>query len=263
MLRTAALVLLLTAVGGLPAGAHLNEPLKQEANITHLQGKSDERSAQPPAPHMKDAAKAQGQTQQTQRHESDDPFDDFQTGDWIAIIATFVGFLQFCALVATIIYMDRSAKQQARAYLSVVIGAAIYQEISNGLRFEARPQILNNGATPAYNVRFQIMARVISDKAASNFRFSAPGHLPISQASIGPKESRIMRAVVRKFVPHDLEVPIALGLGAALWAWGVVHYEDAFGAPRYTQFCQRLYWIPGSPAAQVFGTYDPQFGKST
>jgi hypothetical protein len=158
----------------------------------------------------------------------------------------------------------RSSERQLRAYLSVVVGAGIYQERLKGLRFEARPIILNNGATPAYKVRFSAVARIIPDKLAATYEFKMPTMLPVSQASIGPKENRIMSAVYPRMIPDHRAKKVVLGDKIALWVWGVVEYEDAFEQPRYTQFCQRLDWrSDGKGAWTTFGRYDPRFGKST
>ncbi len=123
--------------------------------------------------------------------------------------------------------------------------------------------ILNNGATPAYKVSFRAVAKIIPDKLSETYKFKMPEVLPLSQASIGPKENRFMRAIYPRLIP-DYRVPKVMdGDGIALWTWGVVEYEDAFGKPRFTEFCQRLYWVPdGKGGHTIFGTYDPRFGRS-
>jgi hypothetical protein len=155
---------------------------------------------------------------------------------------------------------SETTRAQLRAYLSVVVGAAIYQERDKELRFEGKPAILNNGQTPAYNVRYRIKADILTDSVAKDFVFSEPPDVPQSQSSIGPKENRLMSAVVDHYV-DDAEVQdIVNGKGKSLYVWGVVHYDDVFGEPRFTQFAQKLLWV--QDRSQVLGLYDGRFGLS-
>jgi hypothetical protein len=158
----------------------------------------------------------------------------------------------------------KSSERELRAYLSVVIGGAIYQERSKPLRFEARPTLLNNGATPAYKVRYSAIAKIIPDTIAPTYAFKIPAAPPVSQSSVGPKENRILSAVYPRLI-RDSRVPTVMaGAGVALWVWGIVEYEDAFQNPRYTEFCQRLYWVPdGKGGFVIMGNYDSRLGRST
>ena len=153
---------------------------------------------------------------------------------------------------------SRTTRRQLRAYLSVVVGTAVYQDDRN--RFEAKPFILNNGQTPAYNVRYRIKAEILGDTVAQDYTFTEPPDVPKSQSSIGPHETRLMSGILSYRVP-DGEIPdIKQGKGKALWVWGVVHYDDAFGEPHFTQFCQRLYWLLDD--SSIMGLYDGRFGLS-
>ena len=104
------------------------------------------------------------------------------------------------------------------------------------------------------------MAKVMTDKAAVKFPFKIPTTAPVSQASIGPKDGRIMNAIVSRFVPDKIVGHVIAGDRVALWVWGIVHYEDVYGDPHSTEFCQRLNW---QPDAKVYGRYDSRLGKST
>jgi hypothetical protein len=158
----------------------------------------------------------------------------------------------------------KSSERQLRAYLSVVIGGGTYQDRLKGLRFDAQPMILNNGATPAYKVRYSAIAKIIPDAIAAKYDFKIPAVPPISQASIGPKENRSMTAVYKWTIPDARAAKVFAGDKIALWVWGAVEYEDAFGNPRYTEFCQRLMWLAdGKGGWNTFGRYDPRLGKST
>jgi hypothetical protein len=155
---------------------------------------------------------------------------------------------------------EHHSERQLRAYLSVVIGAAVYQDRALELRFEAKPLILNNGDTPAYHVRVSIKSDILTDEQALAFVFTEPAEAPQSQASIGPKENRIMSAILDRFVPDDQIDDICNGRGQALYVWGTVRYEDAFGHRRFTQFAQKLWWL--RDRSNVMGNYDGRFGLS-
>ena len=155
---------------------------------------------------------------------------------------------------------SETTRAQLRAYLSVIIGSAIYQERDKGLRFEAKPAIVNNGQTPAYKVRYRIKADIFTDSVALGYTFTEPPDVPMSQSSIGPHETRLMSAILPHLVP-DAEIQDILdGNGKALFVWGVVHYDDVFGRPHFTQFCQRITWL--KDRSNIFGLYDGRFGLS-
>jgi hypothetical protein len=155
---------------------------------------------------------------------------------------------------------SETTRAQLRAYLSVVIGSAIYQERDKELRFEAKPAILSNGQTPAYNVRYSIKAEIMTNEIAANFIFTEPPDTPRSQANIGPKENRFTSRVIDEYVPDEQIADILLGNGMALYVWGVVRYDDVFGRPHFTQFAQRLWWL--KDLSNVMGMYDGRFGLS-
>jgi hypothetical protein len=153
---------------------------------------------------------------------------------------------------------SRTARAQLRAYLSVVIGDGVYQEGAI-YKFEAKPVIVNNGQTPAYNVRYRIKADIFTDSVAASFTFTEPPDVSKSQSSIGPHENRLMSGILGHVVPETEIQDIKAGIGKALWVWGVVHYDDVFQRPHFTQFCQRLIWLPDG---RIFGLYDGRFGLS-
>jgi hypothetical protein len=66
---------------------------------------------------------------------------------------------------------SETTRKQLRAYLSIVIGQATYQDDARNIRFEAKPLLINNGETPAYNVRVRIKADILTDSVSKNFTF--------------------------------------------------------------------------------------------
>lgn len=151
-----------------------------------------------------------------------------------------------------------TTRAQLRAYLSVVIGGAIYQERHRELKFQAKPVILNNGETPAYRVRYRIKTEILTDAEAVNFVFTEPPDVPQSQASIGPKELRNMSALLDRYIPDNDVYDVCNGTGKCLYVWGVVHYDDVFKRPHFTQFAHKIWWL--RDRSNVEGIYDGRFG---
>jgi hypothetical protein len=178
----------------------------------------------------------------------------------VAITALATGLLAVITwrLVALGREQSNTTRAELRAYLSVVVGAGVYQD--DKCKFEAKPGIINNGQTPAYNVRYRAKAEILSDSVAVSYTFTAPPDTPKSQSSIGPKENRLLSAILPYRVADSEVQDIMDGNGKALWVWGVVHYDDVFGKAHFTQFCQRLYWL--KDRSNVFGIYDGRFGES-
>ena len=138
------------------------------------------------------------------------------TDHWSALItgiATVVLAVITWRLVALGIEQSATTRAQLRAYLSVVIGLGVNQDRVRELKFEAKPFILNNGETPAYNVRVRIKAEILTDVQIPNFVFIEPPDVPQSQASIGPKENRTMSGLLDRYVPDDEVQDICDGNG--------------------------------------------------
>jgi hypothetical protein len=138
------------------------------------------------------------------------------TDHWSALItgiATVVLAVITRRLVALGIEQSATTRAQLRAYLSVVIGLGVNQDRVRELKFEAKPFILNNGETPAYNVRVRIKAEILTDVQIPNFVFIEPPDVPQSQASIGPKENRTMSGLLDRYVPDDEVQDICDGNG--------------------------------------------------
>lgn len=152
-----------------------------------------------------------------------------------------------------------ASNRELRAYISVVIGTAVFQERPNGIKFAGHPTIRNNGRTPAYNVRHFGKAEIIPDAIVDNFRFERPAGNSLSQACIGPSENRILTCIVPNMVNDSDVESIKRGFDQALWIWGTVIYDDAFGKPRYINYSQRLIWFPDG---QIFGRYGDNFSDS-
>jgi hypothetical protein len=137
-----------------------------------------------------------------------------------------------------------------RAYLTVTVGAALYQERrgpgQSDLKFEARPNLVNTGATPARHVRTRSKAAIVTIPIPEDFAYPLPENpvKPGFGGVLGAHQSNIIFAGLDDFVP-DEEVPsIKQGVTQALCTWGTVTYEDIFGAPHITKFGQIITWLP-------------------
>lgn len=152
---------------------------------------------------------------------------------------------------------ERTAMQM-RAYLTVVVGTAVYQERAKDVRFEGKPALVNTGNTPAHKVGFRAKAGILPFPLPDNFDFTIS--TPWVGASIlGPHQNFTLSAMVADFV-DEAEVPgIKSGTaGKFLHVWGTVTYEDVFGESRYTNFYQALTWVPGPQGEIIWGVYPGQ-----
>lgn len=139
-------------------------------------------------------------------------------------------------------------KMQMRAYISVLIGTAIFQDRQQKLRFAAHPLILNTGHTPAYSVRWRIAADILPVPLPDNFGFPLPNSR-VGSSLLGPHQSATMMAVVPNLVADDLVTKIKRNDGEALYVWGTLQYKDIFGRLHRSTFAQQLYWLQIGPEA--------------
>jgi hypothetical protein len=142
--------------------------------------------------------------------------------------------------------------QQMRAYLSVIIGAATYQERARNYKFEARPTLVNAGNTPAHKVSFRAKAAILPVPLPDDFDFPLPDK-GVAQAILGPHQNATLGATVDEFCDDgDVDI-IKRAEGRGLYIWGIVTYEDVFHVPQYTNFCQIYTWLQDGKT--VWGYY--------
>jgi|GEM_PF-4427364 len=147
---------------------------------------------------------------------------------------------------------------QLRAYISVNIGSAVYQDSKRPLRFEAKPIMLNSGHTPARGIKFRIKSDILPVPLPLDFVFDDPletsgdGFLP-------PHQSVTMSALMDRLI-NDADVEAVMrNIGQALYVWGDVSYADAFDQSHNTKFCHRVIWFydEKNEPSQVNGYYIP------
>jgi len=139
-----------------------------------------------------------------------------------------------------------------RAYLSVVIGLALFQERRDGTKFEGKPLLVNTGSTPARNVRIRISAEIVPYANAQNFAYPLAEELAKAPAVCAPHQNYTLSAIVENFIPDHEVADIKQGNGRALTVWGVVTYDDIFGEHHTTKFAQWLFWHPNGDVHGLF-----------
>jgi hypothetical protein len=154
--------------------------------------------------------------------------------------------------------IETGNKAIIRAYLTVTIGSALYQERGgvgqNDTRFEGRPTLVNNGNTPARRVRIQRAAQVLPNPLPPDFQFPLPEGGDEGDATVGARINYTINCIVKDFVPYSEVSAVKEGNGKCLYVWGRITYEDVFGDPHLTRFAQCLFWNPNNT---VYGIYIP------
>lgn len=155
---------------------------------------------------------------------------------------------------------ERTA-QQMRAYLTVNIGFAVYQERSKGFKFEGKPLLINTGHTPAKRVSFRASASILQAPLPDDFAFPLTTEVT-STATLGAGQNANLSAIVDDFVDdaevEDIKVDKAK---KCLFVWGIATYEDIFGESHFTKFCQTLFWQ--ADGKTVYGYYYPRHNDAT
>jgi hypothetical protein len=131
----------------------------------------------------------------------------------------------------------RSA-QQMRAYVSVDIGTATYQDTK--LRFASGPTITNTGYTPARNVSYQVMAEILDADLPPDHVFEKFAEKRVNDASLAPRQQFTVHGLVRDRVPDADVEAVMRGENRRLFVWGTVSYDDVFGGSWETNFCHNF-----------------------
>jgi hypothetical protein len=141
-----------------------------------------------------------------------------------------------------------ASMREQRAYLTVIIGQAVYQERrpdgkGGDLRFQCNPVVLNTGKTPAKRLKFKARAGIFA------LPLPKETHLPegfdddTGENILGPQQNATVIAILDGFCQDSEVKSIKEGGGnRGLYVWGLITYEDVFGEAHYTRFCQHIYW---------------------
>jgi hypothetical protein len=185
----------------------------------------------------------------------------------LAVLSTlfFIGWQALLTRQA-IASSDSVSRAELRAYVGVTIGAGSYQEREKDIKFGGNPVLTNTGKTPAHKVRYRNNAAILREPLPPNYVF-APGQNEVGEYVIGMNLPMTMFIVVDDFCDEQDVASIMTGTnGRALYCWGKVVYEDAFGDEHETDFCHRMYFFPNPDNPGVYkvdGNYIPGRNKAT
>jgi hypothetical protein len=185
------------------------------------------------------------------------PLDQMQTSspswglsDKIAVIASTVAFLQFVALVWTVMVMILNGRRQLRAYVAPEnVGILDGNMLSPPQPARANVPgigmlIKNCGQTPAYRVISwaQIAVIAVNNEALS---LVLPASLEERFSNTLSAGSTFNKALWfdRPLTPNEI-IDIASG-ARAIYLYGRIEYRDAFKKRRYTNF--RLQYVGQFP----------------
>jgi hypothetical protein len=152
-------------------------------------------------------------------------------GEWLLFAATMGLWWATWRLVKG---ADGTSERQLRAYVSVEAGAMFRQSKRKRLRFEFRPNIVNNGTTPAKDVRVVSFIRNVPTAIPDNFDYRL-SHTIGSVSTIGPRQSRFHSIVANRNLTIAELREIQNGTNV-FHAYGTVIYTDIFGIGRTTNF---------------------------
>jgi hypothetical protein len=154
------------------------------------------------------------------------------------------------------------ARRQLRAYCTIVVSGATYQERSKGLKFKGLPRIINTGNTPAHKVGYRASAAILPIQLPNDFTFPLPTDT-IGAGVLGAQHYFDIGAEVDDFCDDSQVEDIKHGIGKVLYIWGIVTYDDVFGRNWETWFCQSLTWVGEGKDTIVYGYYNPRHNKAT
>lgn len=150
--------------------------------------------------------------------------------------------VQMAASAATAVETVKALKSQMRAYVTVDVGGATYQDRPNALRFAGSPQIKNTGITPAKNLHHWIKAEIIRAEA-DDFHFSPGAFREDAPFTLEMHQHQIITAPVSSYIPDQDVENTKLGVGHRLIVWGMIAYEDIFGQSHYRRFGLCYTWL--------------------
>lgn len=125
-----------------------------------------------------------------------------------------------------------------RAYISVEPGQNTLQ--NRLLRFEFRPIVVNNGITPASNVRIASNLGLVSPVIPPNFNFSlAKPDENASVATIAAHKNQFHQTVYQRKLTRT-ELRLIKKNELIFHLYGTVYYSDIFDKHRTTNFSFRI-----------------------
>ena len=156
---------------------------------------------------------------------------------------------------------EETAKRELRAYLTVRIGGGDQQDRHKRQFFAVRPQIINSGKTPAYEMNWWAKADILPVPLPDDFNFPSQSDTETHSLTIGPGQDLYLLAIHPRYVPDSEAREIIVGNDKRVYVWGEITYVDAFGESRSTKFCHNIFWLNGT--GQLQGQYTPCHNDAT
>jgi hypothetical protein len=85
--------------------------------------------------------------------------------------------------------MRETAKRELRAYLTVIIGTAAFQDRPHNVKFHGMPTMLNSGRTPAYKVSYSMRGGILPVPLPENFELPPLHKNARGESIVGPQQS--------------------------------------------------------------------------
>lgn len=158
------------------------------------------------------------------------------------------------------VLMQGVMHRQMRAYISVDLGEAFYQDAN--FKFGSKPVFENTGFTPARKVCYWVSADILPSDTPADFSFPV-GNSMVTDVGMSPRQKYVVNGVVDKFYPDSEVAEIIKGEKKKLFVWGVVTYEDVFGGTWTTRFCHSFYFYPAEKGLLHRGSYHPGHNHAT
>lgn len=179
-----------------------------------------------------DQARASEQSQTCRSAEESNSFLGISYGEWLI---AFVTLLLWIATMQLVVDARNTAKRQLRAYISADTGES-YSKTGDFVKEQAIPTvhnviIKNCGLTPAHRVRYWGMMQI--KEYPMKWPPQEPADPQFQYCLLHPGQEKILP--VDMPLGHDERNAILSGEWA-LYFWGKIFYEDAFGEERRTEF---------------------------
>jgi hypothetical protein len=153
--------------------------------------------------------------------------------------------------------MQKMFQKQMRAYVSVEIGGALFQ--NDHVLFQASPVLNNTGLSPARNVSYRISASIIENNAVEIVGFPDVGPFTANDVSLAPRQQLIIHSPTVARIPDEEVQAVKDGADRRLHAWGIVTYDDVYGGHWETEFCVNYQWA----GETILGYYYRTHNKAT
>ena len=172
-----------------------------------------------------------------------------------ALIFTIIGT---GLLIWTFWETRETARRELRAYLAVEIAGAVYQETTKGIRFEAKPSLVNRGQTPAYNINYRARADILPYPIPKRMPLPEPEKLREYAAFLARDQGFGLSAFITNMIDDNRVKSVMFSEKSRLCVWGTIEYRDIFGREHYTNFFHSHYWFRDEKSGQYIplGNYE-------